>query len=281
MLTTRSMSEQTARTSAQSPGPQPGAFAPSRDELEQLFLLKYGPVETTGWSPRRRHEFGYYSPDDYYEALVGKLVTPETRWLDVGSGRDIFPSNKPLALELSKRAAKLVGVDPSPNIHDNPFVHERAQALLQDFDYSGTFTLATLRMVAEHVTDPPALVAKLAQLVESKGYVVIYTINVWSPVSVISWATPMWFHHQAKRILWNTEERDTFPVAYKMNTRRALEGLFSRGGFREVHFQHLDDCRSFAGFSSLNYAELSLWKALNKLDVTYPENCLMGVYQRV
>jgi SAM-dependent methyltransferase len=256
------------------------SFAVSTDELEQLFLLKYGPVETTGWSPRRRHRFGYYSPDDYYEALVSKLVTPQSRWLDVGSGRDIFPSNKPLATALSKRAEKLVGVDPSPNIHDNPFVHERAQKMLQDFEYAGTFTLATLRMVAEHVTQPGELVNKLASLVAPGGLVVIYTINVWSPVSVVSWATPMWFHHRAKKLLWNTEERDTFPVAYKMNTRATLERLFRDGGFSEVHFQHLDDCRSFAGFSSLNYAELSLWKVLHRLDLTYPENCLLGVYRR-
>lgn len=256
------------------------SYAPTAAELEQLFLLKYGPVETTGWSPRRRHEFGYFSPDDYYEALVDKLATPGTRWLDVGSGRDIFPSNKPLADQLSKRVEKLVGVDPSPNIHDNPFVHERAQAMLQDFQYSGTFTLATLRMVAEHVTEPDELVRTLNRLVEPGGHVVIYTINLFSPVSFVTWATPMWFHHQAKKILWNTEERDTFPVAYKMNTRRTLDGLFTRGGFREVHFQRLDDCRSFAGFSKLNYAELSLWKALNRFDLTYPENCLLGVYQR-
>lgn len=250
------------------------------EELEKLFLLKYGPVETTGWSPRRRHEFGYYSPDDYYEALVDKLVTPTTRWLDVGSGRDIFPSNKKLAELLARRAEKLVGVDPSPNIHDNPFVHERQQAMLEDMRYEGTFTLATLRMVAEHVTQPDALVAKLASLVAPGGVVVIYTINVWSPVSVVSWVTPMWFHHAAKKVLWNAEERDTFPVAYKMNTRGTLRGLFERGGFREEHFQHLDDCRSFAGFKALNYAELSLWKALNRVNVTYPENCLLGVYRR-
>lgn len=255
-------------------------FSPAPADLARIFELKNVPLEVAGWNVKNRVKFGYYTPDDYYEALVDKLVGPSTRWIDVGSGRDLFPSNRRLAEELSKRARRLVGVDPSPTVHDNPFIPDRHQCLLEEVRTDERFDLATLRMVAEHVRDPAGLVRTLSGLLEPGGLAVIYTINLVSPVSAVSWATPMWFHHAAKRVLWRTEERDTFPVAYKMNTHRALRRWFAQGGFDERYFTRLDDCRSFAGFKSLNLAELSLWKLLHTAGVPYPENCLLGVYQK-
>ena len=35
-------------------------------------------------------------------------MTPETSWIDVGCGRELFPSNRPLAKRLSERAKLLV-----------------------------------------------------------------------------------------------------------------------------------------------------------------------------
>jgi hypothetical protein len=65
------------------------------DEASLLEVVrhKYGASGPTGWAPRLRSHFGYFTPDDIYEAAVASLVTPKTAWLDVGCGRDIFPSN--------------------------------------------------------------------------------------------------------------------------------------------------------------------------------------------
>ena len=105
-----------ARPQVETPtAPAEGAeedLRPSRQDLERVFRIKYGDVETCGWSPRMRHRFGYFNPDDQYEALVERLVGEQTVWLDAGCGRFLFPSNAPLAKELSERCAHLVGVDP-------------------------------------------------------------------------------------------------------------------------------------------------------------------------
>src|SRR5947208_2800014 len=76
------------------------------------------------------------------------------------------------------------------------------------------------------------------------GKVVAYTVNRWSPVSLAAKAIPFGLHHAFKRALWRTEERDTFPVAYRMNTRGALRRAFGAHGFREAGFAYLDDCRT-------------------------------------
>jgi 2-polyprenyl-3-methyl-5-hydroxy-6-metoxy-1,4-benzoquinol methylase len=253
---------------------------PSREELERIFRQKYGDTSKTGWSPRTRISFGYYTPDEYYEAMVSKLVCTGCTWIDVGGGRDLFPDNRALATELAVRCRCVVAVDPSDTVDENQFVNQRVKKKIEEFTSRETFDLATLRMVAEHIEAPESCLASLAKLVKPKGRVVVYTINKWSPVSLVSWLTPFRVHHPIKHLLWKTEEKDTFPVAYKMNTRRRLRLLFHQAGFHEQHFAYLDDCRTFHRFWTLNCLELSLWQLLRMIGSHYPENCLLGVYQR-
>lgn len=253
----------------------------SRKELDALFDQKYRGAATLGSDPARRLRWGYFTPDDHYEALVRRMVTAQSRWLDVGCGRDLFPSNRALARELSGRCASLVGVDPDLTIQENPFVHHKVQGFVEDLDPGLRFDLVTMRMVAEHVAEPRRLLDALGRLVLPGGFVVIYTINRWSPVPLVTAATPFAWHHPAKRMLWRTEAKDTFPTTYKMNTRRELTKLLDASGFEETAFWYLDDCRSFQRFELLNVMELSLWSLLQWIGLRYPETCLLGLYRRL
>jgi SAM-dependent methyltransferase len=250
-------------------------------ELEKVFQEKYGtnPV-AMGWGPRIRSRFAHFTPDDYYEATVSRLVTSGCAWLDVGSGRHVFPNNRRLAEMLVGRCGVLVGVDPDETINENDLVHERIRKSIEEFQSERTFDLVTLRMAAEHVTDPERAVAALARLTRPGGRVVVYTVNRWSPVPMITRLTPFRWHHLPKRLLWHSEHKDTFPVAYRMNTRRTLRKVFGRHGFRETEFGYLDDCRTFGGVWGMQIIELCVWRSLHSLSITYPENCLLGVYER-
>jgi SAM-dependent methyltransferase len=253
---------------------------PARAELEALFREKYGDPAACGPGPRSRFRVGYYTPDDVYEALIDRLVTEGCAWLEVGGGHDLFPWNRPLARALADRCGVLVGVDPSDTIEENPFLHERVRAAIEDFQSPRTFDLVTLRMVAEHIADPESAVASLARLVKPGGKVVVYTVNHWSPLAVLAWVTPFWVHHPLKRLLWGTEEKDTFPVVYRMNTRKRLASLFHGHGFTEGLFAYLDDCATFHNVRGLNRLELATWRLLQGLGLRYPENCLLGVYEK-
>ena len=253
----------------------------AQSEVEAIFQQKYGTDPSAmAWGPRIRSRFGYFTPDDCYEATVSRLVTPGCRWLDVGSGRNVFPSNQGLARTLAQRCEVLVGVDPDETIHENEYVHERVRASIEAFQTDRTFDVVTLRMVAEHVTDPDGSAAALAHLTKPGAKVVVYTVNRWSPVSIVTWLVPFRLHHLPKRLLWHSNEKDTFPVAYRMNTRSALHEVFGKHGFRESEFAYLDDCRTLARFRSMLIVELCLWRSLYALGLTYPENCLLGVYER-
>lgn len=273
-----------AEHSANGVGSQRGStcdeqLQPTVEDLKQICRLKQGGSEGLGWSPRMRLAFGYFTPDEYYEALCRKLICQDSVWADVGCGRDVFPNNRPLAQMLADTCEVLVGVDPDETIHENPFVHERVQSGIEEFHSHRTFDVITLRMVAEHIEDPDAVLRAFKRLTASDGKVVVYTVNRLSPVSLMSWLVPFLLHHPLKSWLWKTEEKDTFPVRYRMNTRNALKRRFEAHGFRELFFTHLDDCRLFQRFRVLQYLEHVLQKSLRGLGLPYLDTCILGVYQ--
>ena len=121
---------------------------PSRERLDEVFRLKYGDPATTGWGPRMRLRFGYFTPDDVYEGMIADLVTDGCAWLDVGCGRDIFPFNVPLAQQVAARCEVIVGVDPAPTLAENELVDVKVPCTIDEYEPDRQFDLLTLRMVA-------------------------------------------------------------------------------------------------------------------------------------
>ena len=252
---------------------------PSLSELQDLVRLKQGDVAAAGWGVRRRWRAGYFTPDDWYEALVRRLVPAGATWLDVGGGGSVLPHNVPLARELAGRCGLLVGVDPSANIQANPFVHERVQCLIEEYQTDHRFDLATLRMVAEHVTDPGASWLPSLGCSDRVAGPSSTRLTAGPRLHSRTRLTPFGLHHPIKRLFWGGADKDTFPVAYRMNSRRELKQLFEQGGFKERLFLYLDDLATFSQIRSLNWLELQAWRTLRALRLRYPENCLLGVYQ--
>lgn len=257
-----------------------GMSAPDVELLSKNFELKYGEEEALGWAPKTRKKYGHYNPDDYYETVIDQLLQAGQSWLDVGCGRRIFPSNPQLARLLADRAGHVAGVDPDETILENPFIDEGFQVLMDDFKTDRKFDLITMRMVAEHVVDPEKLMRAVDACTKSGSHVIVYTINRWSPVPVVTHLVPFALHHPAKKVLWGSQAKDTFPTAYKMNTVGELNGLFDRYGFDTALFAYLDDCRTLARYKVLLNMELMLQKATSSLGLVYPENCLLGVYRK-
>src|SRR4051812_446934 len=81
------------------------SLLPSREDLDRLFCQKHGEPTSTGWRPRTSFRWGYFTPDDYYEATLDRAITPGCRWLDVGCGRELLPGNAALAQALARRCS--------------------------------------------------------------------------------------------------------------------------------------------------------------------------------
>ena len=252
----------------------------SSSEIERFWNSKYGDVTRTGWRVRLRRRFGYFTPDDHYEATVEKYVHSDANWLDVGCGRNLFPSNPSLSRKLASRCGRLTGVDPDDTLEQNPFVSERIKGTARDCPGNAVYDLITLRMVAEHVEQPQELIAELARLCKPGGRVIVYTVFKWSLAGMLVRCVPFSLHHPVKSVLWQTEPEDTFPAHYRMNTRRSLRELFAAAGFAESDFTYLDDCSIMSRWYWSQFAELCLQKAVHKLGLRYPEICLVGIYRK-
>jgi 2-polyprenyl-3-methyl-5-hydroxy-6-metoxy-1,4-benzoquinol methylase len=153
--------------------------------------------------------------------------------------------------------------------------------MIENYDTAQQFDLATLRMVAEHVERPDRVVQALHRLLRPGGKAIVLTVNLWSPITILSRFTPFRAHHPIKRLFWGGEERDTFPVRYRMNTRKTLRDLFEQNGFREATFAYLDDLSTFSRFRRLSSVELLIWRLCRRAGLRYPENCLLGVYVKI
>lgn len=234
-----------------------------------------------GWGVRMQERLGYHTPDEWYEATLLSLVNPRVDWLDVGCGHELFPNNLRLSRLLSARCGSLTGVDPDPAINSNEWLHVGHQCSLEDLKIGRQFDLISMRMVAEHIADPDAAVAKLAWLTRPGGRVVVHTVSKWSPVSLLAAMTPTWVHARVKRAAWNTPSEDTFPTVFRMNTRRDLDRVFGKHGFFEEDFMRLNDTRTLAGWRVTALAELLVERVLRFLGIPYPERCILGVYRRL
>jgi 2-polyprenyl-3-methyl-5-hydroxy-6-metoxy-1,4-benzoquinol methylase len=255
-------------------------YTSSRDELLRVFQSKYCGESVLGWGPKQRLKHNYFTPDDYYEALVSRLLEHGDRWCDVGCGRDIFPTHPALAAICASRCEFVFGIDPDENIKENRFLHEGFQGLVEDCPTTHQFDLVTMRMVAEHIVHPERAIARIARLLKPGGRVVIYTPHKWAPMSIVASIVPFPLHNFFKRFLWATEARDTFPTQYKLNTRKDLGRYAAASGMRELHFARVDDCRITNAYRTLNLLELKAMDLLRRVGLPYPEACIIAVYGR-
>jgi SAM-dependent methyltransferase len=247
--------------------------------LSEIFQIKVEGSGPRAWSPQLRQRFGYFTPDECYEAILYRLVDKDTEWLDVGCGRDLFPSNRKLAHILSSRCRLLVGVDPDDNIRDNLDLHEKAQCRIEGYSTDRRFDVITLRMVAEHISDPETTLSALRRLTRIGGRVIIYTVGRYSSVTMMAAITPISIHRWARALLWNSALEDAFPTVFRMNTRKTLASLFSRHEFAEEEFLYLNDCNTFCSWKWSAVIELWAERACRRLGLRYPEFCLLGVYR--
>jgi SAM-dependent methyltransferase len=262
-------------------GVLPSLQKPESDALVENSLLRHGPDGGVGAIIRYRRALGYFSAEEFYETTLDGLVQDSTRWLDVGCGRDLLPMNPKLARLLASRCTYLMGIDPDDNVLENDFVHDRKRSGIEDFRADEPFDLISLRMVVEHIQTPDRCVESLRDNTRRGGKVIVYTPYKYSLSSIASTLVPNRFHHAMKRRLWGTEQRDTFPTWYRMNTATALGHVFSRHGFQHIALWKIDDAGLLHSKGAFGKAELLAWSAFRRLRLPYPEVNLLGVFAAI
>ena len=253
-------------------------FIVTQDELMAVFRQKYSRTPSWAGVPQMRLEFDYFTPDDHYEALVGKLLAAEAEWCDVGCGRNIFPDNPELASQYAARCAIVFGIDPDDNVRENTFVNEYFQGFVEDCP-------------TEHRVRPgdPAHGRRTHRIPRTCA-------GSPRPIAEAERARD---HLYATQMGAHVDRREHHPVrtaqsaqaiALELRGARYLsdpvqaEHAHRHRSIRQAWpdsnrstFERLDDCRITNSYRLLNRLELVSRSALHTVGIPYPEACILTV----
>ena len=191
-----------------------------------------------------RHYADAVHPYRQFESEVEAYVRPDSVLLDAGCGRSV-----PVLRKFSGRAARLIGVDlvdfcdvpPGIETHNGDLAHIPLP--------SGSVDLVMSRSVFEHLVDPAAVYSELHRVLRPAGRVVFLTANMWDYGTLIARAIPNRYHGRIVARVEGRAEEDTFPTAYRTNTRRAVDALARANGFAIERFQYVSQYPNYLLFN--------------------------------
>lgn len=169
--------------------------------------------------------------------------------LDAGCGRTV-----PVLRKYLGRAERLIGIelvdftDVPPGIE----THKTDLARLPLPDASVDLIMS--RSVFEHLTDPDAVYREFARVLKPGGRVVFLTANMWDYGTLVARAIPNRFHARIVRAVEGRADEDTFPTAYKTNTRRDVERLTAASALRVEDFEYLSQYPNYLMFNGVLFA---------------------------
>ena len=174
-----------------------------------------------------------YFPGDHpyrlFEHEVEALLRPEYTLLDAGCGR-----TAPILSKFLGRARRLIGVDLVDfDGASNDLELYRCDIGAMPIE-SGCVDVAMARSVMEHVTDPARVYREMHRVLRPGGHFIFLTANLWDYASIIAKLIPNRFHPWIVSKTEGRDEHDVFPVAYRTNTRRAVEKWARQAGFEIV-----------------------------------------------
>jgi SAM-dependent methyltransferase len=200
---------------------------------------------------RLRKRFYGHLPHPYvlFEREIDRLIGTGTRvLLDAGCGRGV-----PVLRKYLGRVPRLIGVelvefvDTPPGIET--FNSDLASIPLPD----ASVDLIISRSVFEHLVAPEAVYAELSRLLRPGGHVVFLTANMWDYATLIARLVPNRFHAKVVKAVEGRDEQDTFPTAYRTNTRAAVERLSAASGLEVQRFEYLSQYPNYLMFNGIAF----------------------------
>jgi ubiquinone/menaquinone biosynthesis C-methylase UbiE len=201
-----------------------------------------------------------------FEKAIEAVLEPNMTLLDAGCGR-----SAPILRKFKTTAGRLIGVDLVDPRDVEPGI-EYHQADLRSLPLqSASVDIVISRSVFEHLTDPDAVYRELARVLKPGGNVIFLTANIWDYGTTIARLVPNRFHSKIVNYVEGRPEEDTFPTAFKTNSKKAVERLSRSHGFSVADFTYLGQYPSYFMFNgflfllAVGYERLTRWGPLSFL----------------
>lgn len=193
---------------------------------------------------------GVPHPYRLFEQQVDRLIAQGAKvLLDAGCGRTV-----PVLRKYLGRAERLIGVelveftDVPPGIE--AYHTDLAHLPLAD----ASVDLIMSRSVFEHLTDPESVYREFARVLRPGGRVVFLTANLWDYGTLVARLVPNRLHGRIVKVVEGRAEEDTFPTAYKTNTRSDVDRLAAGAGLAVERFEYLSQYPNYLMFNGVLFA---------------------------
>jgi len=191
-----------------------------------------------------RHYADRTHPYRTYEAKVERLLHEGSTVLDAGCGRTAPTLRKYLG-----RARRLIGVD-LVEFRDVPPGIETYRTDLGKLPLGDNeVDLIFAQSVFEHLVDAEAVYKEMARVLRPGGAIVFLTANMWDYGTLAARLVPNRYHAKIVKKVEGRAEEDTFPTAYKTNTRNDVERLAAKARLQVEEFEYLSQYPNYLMFN--------------------------------
>jgi SAM-dependent methyltransferase len=191
----------------------------------------------------------YSDVDHPYRTLekrVDAVLRPDNVLLDAGCGRTV-----PVLRKYLGKARRLIGVE-LVAFTDVPQGIETYNADLAKLPLeSESVDVIFSRSVFEHLTDPQSVYAEFARVLRPGGVILFLTANMWDYGTLFARLIPNRFHAAIVKRVEGRAEEDTFPTAYRTNTRRDVDRLARQAGLSVESFDYLSQYPNYLLFNGV------------------------------
>lgn len=220
---------------------------------------------------------GWEDSVSIYRNSVDSNTYEHTRILDFGCGHvDLMKS-------IYSRTPYVYGIEPSEyTLRKNVTIKNKVVGFAESIPFpSNFFDLAVSAWVIEHINDPPGVFLDIHRVLKPGGKLIFLTPNSWNYITWINRIIPNRMHDLLTRRLYNREEKDTYPVRYKMNSIVKIESILSSLGFRRRQIIFNGD-PSYISFNRMLFMlSCLIEKVLNFHQLETAKVHIIGIYQKI
>jgi ubiquinone/menaquinone biosynthesis C-methylase UbiE len=181
-----------------------------------------------------------------YRDKLMSLVSPKTKWLDLGCGHRLLPEWMPDADRQSQtivgQAGEVFGVDRDfQSLAQHDTIQRKVCGELHQLPFQDkSFDLVTANMVVEHLETPDTALREIARILKPGGLFLFHTPNAVGYSSLVTRLFPGRVLPHLSRFLLGRKVEDVYPTFYRLNTRAAISTAAAGHGLAILDYLPLE-----------------------------------------